>query len=143
MENELTIVSDTGRELSFTQIGGRTYSSYLPKTNEEKVTFYNLINGDCPRLISAVNVPIALKDVYAEECEFIDKESGEASNGIRIILIAEDGTAYACASKGIFMALTKLFRLFGEPRSWKKPLTVIPQLLQRGDGRQVLTIKAG
>lgn len=115
-----------------------SYCSVKATTNEEKVALFNAINNPEKRLKEMVNVPIALKDVYCERVTFIDKGTGEAQPGVRMVLIAEDGTAYQAASKGVFSSLDKLFKVFGYPNTWDKPISIIPKVIDRGTNRQVL-----
>ena len=52
------------------------------------------------------------------------QDSGEVSPSVRVVLMADDGTAYDCVSTGIAKALSNLQAVLGEPSSWPEPVKV-------------------
>ena len=52
------------------------------------------------------------------------QDSGELSPSVRVVLMADDGTAYDCVSTGIANALSNLQAVLGEPSSWPEPVKV-------------------
>lgn len=118
------------------------FTTCKPATHAEKIRLFNNINNPNERIRKMINKNIRLKDIYCEKVTFVDKETGEESEGIRIILIDEKGESYACASKGIFNSLKKIFAIFGMPESWEEPITVVPVLVESGKN-QVLTLEIG
>lgn len=116
-----------------------SYSSLVPKTDEEKSMFFNLINNPTKKLRDAINMEIKLKHVYAETVDFIAEETGDITPGVRMVFISDDNVSYQSASVGIFNCTKKLFSLFGEPSKWKKPITIIPRQVSKGEKKVVLT----
>ena len=52
------------------------------------------------------------------------QDSGELSPSVRVVLMADDGTAYDCVSTGIAQALSNFQAVLGEPSSWPEPVMV-------------------
>ena len=52
------------------------------------------------------------------------QDSGELNPSVRVVLMADDGTAYDCVSTGIAKALSNLQAVLGEPSSWPEPVKV-------------------
>ena len=52
------------------------------------------------------------------------QDSGELSPSVRVVLMADDGTAYDCVSTGIAKALSNFQAVLGEPSSWPEPVKV-------------------
>lgn len=145
-QNLAIMNDDTGAELiaSITGSVPLTYSSFKPANAAEKATMFNLMNGDCKRLGDMVNIPIAVKDVFVEVVDMVDKNTGEVVKAPRIILIDKDNVGYACVSKGVFGALKKMMmpEMYGQP-SWNPPINVVPQRIQKSADRAILTLSIG
>lgn len=108
-----------------------TYSSMNAVTHEEKLALFKAINDTDTKVADMVNTMINLKDVYAEQVEFVNEETGELTPGVRIVLIDDQGKSYGCASAGIFNAISKLITLFGEP-TWEPPIPVKVKAIKKG-----------
>lgn len=140
MENYLMTTDDGKFEINLMN-AVPTFSSLVPKTQEEKVDFFNAINNPQKKLKSCINMTIALKDIYAEECEFVNAETGEVSKGVRMVLIDAEGVTYQASSKGVFTSMSKLLSIMGHPNTWKKPVNIVPKLIDKGTNRQVLVFE--
>lgn len=117
--NELAIQNDNGCFM-LAGSGMHSYCSLVPKNEEQQINLFNSINSPQKKLKDMINLEISVRHVFAEECEYIDKETGESMPGVRIVLIDENGESYSTSSRGIFNGLSKLFALFGTPEHWKK-----------------------
>lgn len=138
--NELITIEENGNVFAVTN-SVKAYSSLQPKTEAEKVTFFNMVNAPTDRLKAAVNMTLELKDIYAEQCEFVNQETGDVTPGVRIVFITADGKSYQSASKGVFTSTQKLLSIMGEPSTWKKPVKIIPYEISKGANRNVLVFK--
>lgn len=139
MENTSLMTTEDGMyELNFAS-AQRTYCSCVPATEKERVTFFNAINNPTKHLKEMINLEIEVKDIYAETIEFVNRDTGEATPGVRMVLIASDGTSYQASAKGVFSAISKLLKIMGEPSSWKKPVKIRPKEISKGPDRNVLT----
>ncbi len=138
--NELITIEENGNVFAVTN-SVKAYSSLQPKTEAEKVAFFNMVNAPTDRLKSAVNMTLEIKDIYAEQCEFVNQETGDVTPGVRIVFITTDGKSYQSASKGVFTSTQKLLAIMGEPSNWKKPVKIIPYEISKGANRNVLVFK--
>lgn len=137
MNNELMILDNKNDTTEAT-----VFTTCKPQTHAEKVQLFNNINNPDERIRKMINKPILLKDIYCEKVVFKDAETGEESEGIRTVIIDDNGESYACASKGVFNSLKKIFAIFGSPETWEEPITVIPVLVESGKN-QVITLEIG
>lgn len=143
-ENQNTQVTVTENTSLVADLTSATvaYCSFTPKTPEERKTLFTAMNNPMKKLDECINMPINVKDVYAETVDFVDENTGVIAKGIRIVLIDTDGVSYGCCSTGIFNSLKKLFQVFGTP-TWEEGLTIVPYTIpsRRVQNGKVLTIK--
>lgn len=142
MENTTLIETDEQGFLMDLTSATVSYSSFEPKTQDEKISFYNAINNPQKRLKDCVNMEISIQHVYCERCVFVG-ETGEITEGVRTVMIDKDGNGYQAASRGIFNCIRKLFSIMGEPKSWEGSVTIIPRLINKSKDRSVLVFDLG
>ena len=116
------------------------YCSKVVKSNEDKKALLNALENCDALLNDCIGQEIVLKDVYVEEKEITDKETGEVSKKFRSILFDENGHTYATGSFGIFNMLKKIFTVYGLPDTWEEPIKVKVGKRSIGDGKQSLTL---
>lgn len=116
-----------------------SYCSLTAETAEEKTTLYNAMNNPQNRVKDCINETIALKDVFVEVVHCVNRETDESVAAPRVVLIDENGIGFQCVSTGVFSALKKLFSVFGEPRTWEKPVKIKIKQLNRGTDKSILT----
>lgn len=121
--------------------GHGTYCSMVPKTPEERKFLFNSVNSPNRLLRDYINKTISVRDVYAEQCAFLDKESGDLSEGVRIVLIDKDGNSYSTCSRGIFSGLSKLFSLYGTPDQWAEPVPILIKQISKSPRQAVLVFE--
>lgn len=136
--NEMMTLTEDGKYILDFSSAQASYCSLVPKTQEEKVNFFNAVNSPTKRLKEMVNLEVEVKDIYAETINFTDKETGEIVPGVRIVLISPSGESYQASSKGIFSSVSKLLKIMGEPNTWKKPVKIRPKEVSKGADRNVL-----
>lgn len=139
--NEMVKVADEGNFMLDLTQPKSTWSSLTPKTQEEKIKFFNHVNTPDKRLKEMVNMEVEISHVYAEMIDFIDRETGESTPGVRMVFISPDGTAYQAASKGVYSCTQKLFQIFGTPDTWKKPVKIRPKEISKAADRNVLVFE--
>lgn len=83
---------------------------------------------------------ILLRDVIVQATTLSDDEKGER-DALRTILIADDGTAYAAVSDGLFKALQNIFSIMGHPNSWADPLPIQVVEVKGRRGYKFFTVK--
>lgn len=129
-KNELTL---------FNGNGGRTYCSKIAKTEEDKKELFNALETCDALLNDCVGQEIAIKDVYCEEREVVDDETGEMKKKYRTILFDVNGQTYATGSYGIFNIMRKLMAIYGMP-TWNDGLKVKVAKRPIGNGKSSLTL---
>lgn len=100
------------------------YVSFSPDTPEQKIALYNAMNNPDEQVGNMINEKITIRDVFVEEVDMLNEETGEITAAPRIVLIDVKGKSYAAMSTGIFSSIEKLMQVFGPP-TWEEGLTVI------------------
>lgn len=142
--NETTSISltnDTGDMLLVSGSSTTAFCSLNPKSHQDKVNFYNAISSPDNRLGEMINMEIMLRHVYAEECTYTNKQTGEAQAGVRIVLIDKDGVSYNTSSIGVYNSLSRIFQIFGTPQTWKDAMKVRVKQITPSDDKRVLTLE--
>lgn len=141
MENQNVNVNENKGELTlFNGIKQNVYCSKLAETEKEKKELFNALESCDALLNDCVGQEIEIKDIYVEEKQIIDDETGEMKTKYRTILFDENGQTYATGSYGIYNVLKKIVQIYGLPESWEKPLKVKVAKRPIGNGKQSLTL---
>ena len=141
MENQNVNVNENKGELTlFIGIKQNVYCSKVAETEKEKKELFNALESCDALLNDCVGQEIKIKDIYVEEKQVIDDETGEVKTKYRTILFDENGQTYATGSYGIYNVLKKIVQIYGLPESWEKPLKVKVAKRAIGNGKQSLTL---
>lgn len=116
------------------------YSSIKGDTQAEKIKILEAVTDPEP-LSEHLNETINLKHVIVQATQITDDKTGEVSDVLRTILIAEDGTAYAAISTGLFQYLKNLFDIVGQPADWEGPLAIQVFEKRGRSGYRYMTVK--
>lgn len=135
--NELMTRTDDGAMTINFASAITAYSSFKPKSDAERVAFFNAVNSPSKRLKEMVNTEVEVEHIYAEQVEFV-QEDGTIEPGVRIVFISPDGTSYQASSKGVFSSVQKLMQIVGEPSTWKKSIKIRPREVSKGANKNVL-----
>lgn len=130
-ENQLTL---------FSGIKQNIYCSKVTKTEKEKKELFNALETCDALLNDCVGQEIEIQDIYVEEKQVIDEESGELKTKFRTIIFDKSGQTYATGSYGIFNVMKKIIGIYGLPDTWEKPLKVKVAKKPIGDNKQSLTL---
>ena len=134
-------VNENKGELTlFSGIKQNVYCSKVAESEKEKKELFNALESCDALLNDCVGQEINIKDVYVEEKQVIDDETGEIKTKYRTILFDENGQTYATGSYGIYNILKKIVQIYGLPENWKKPLKVKVAKRPIGNGKQSLTL---
>lgn len=134
MENE-------NKELSlFSGVKSNVYCSINTESKEDKKKLFNTLEKCDALLNDCVGTEIDLKDIYVEEKQVLDEESGELKTKFRTILFDANGQTYATGSYGIYNIIKKIVQLCGLPDTWEEPLKVQVAKKNIGNGKQALTL---
>ena len=130
-KNELTL---------FSGINHSVYCSKIAKTEEEKKDLFNALESCDALLNDCVGQEIEIKDIYVEEKEVVDEDTGVVKTKFRTIIFDASGQTYATGSYGIYNILKKIVQIYGLPSSWEEPLKVKVSKRPLGNGKQSLTL---
>lgn len=141
MENQNVNVNEEKRELTlFSGIKQNVYCSKIAETEKEKKELFNALESCDALLNDCVGQEIDIKDIYVEEKQVMDDETGELKTKYRTIIFDENGQTYATGSYGIYNILKKIVQIYGLPETWEKPLKVKVAKRPLGNGKQSLTL---
>ena len=142
MENQNLNVNEEKRELTlFSGIKQNVYCSKLAESEKEKKELFNALESCDALLNDCVGQEIDIKDIYVEEKQVMDDETGEIKTKYRTILFDENGQTYATGSYGIYNILKKIVQIYGLPETWENPLKVKVAKRPIGNGKQSLTLQ--
>jgi hypothetical protein len=130
-KNEITL---------FTGVKNKIYCSIVAESEESKKQLFNALETCDALLNDCVGQEIAIKDIYVEEREITDEETGEVRPKYRTILFDESGQTYATGSYGIFNIVKKIVSIYGLPTKWENPIKVKVSKRPIGNGKQSLTL---
>ena len=138
---------DTGQQISTStsaldslSSGAGIFSTFSADTPEARVATFNAISN-AERIDDNLGKTIMLRNVVAQAVEIADMQSGEVQDAVRVILLDDDGTAYAAVSGGLVGSLRDLFGIFGKPETWSDPLPVKVEEIKTRAGRKAFVIK--
>ena len=127
MENlNLSLVNSTAAPAS--------WCSFAPTDEPGRAALYRAMTAPDYKLGDCINSDIWLRDVYVENVEQTDNDTGEVYSVPRVVLFDAEGKTYAATSKGVFNALRRLCMIYGAP-TWENPLHVRIKQQQRGERR--------
>ena len=98
------------------------FSTILTDSFAERLTVIKAMTN-AKKLADNLGKTFALIGWTAQAVDVV-QDSGEVSPSVRVVLMADDGTAYDCVSTGIAKALSNLQAVFGAPSSWPEPVKV-------------------
>lgn len=130
-QNQLTL---------FSEISQNIYCSKVAKTEKEKKELFNALESCDALLNDCVGQEIEIQDIYVEEKQKPDEETGEVVTKYRTILFDKSGQTYATGSYGIYNVMKKIVGIYGFPNTWEKPLKVKVAKKSIKDNKQSLTL---
>lgn len=130
-KNEITL---------FSGVKNKVYCSKTATNEKEKKELFNALESCDALLNDCVGQEIEIQDIYVEEKEVIDDETGELKTKFRTIIFDKSGQTYATGSYGIFNIMKKIIQIYGLPDTWEKPIKVKVAKRPIGNGKQSLTL---
>ena len=130
-KNELTLFSGVKQNI---------YCSKAVESEEDKKELFNALETCDALLNDCVGTEIEIKDIYVEEREVVDEETGELKKKYRTILFDASGQTYATGSYGIYNIIKKIVTIYGLPETWANPLKVKVAKRPIENGKQSLTL---
>lgn len=108
-------------------------TSLAMKSDAEKKKVLRLTQQQGENIGKYIGKRVLITDVIAHPQEFVNKDTGEVTTGVRIILVLKDGKTITCASGGVARSLGMLADVFGPP-SWPDGLAVEIEQVTTGRG---------
>ena len=130
-KNEITL---------FSGVNAKVYCSKVAVEENEKKELFNALESCDALLNDCVGQEIEIQDIYVEEKEVVDNETGELKTKFRTIIFDANGQTYATGSYGIFNVMKKIIQIYGLPDTWEKPIKVKVAKRPIGNGKQSLTL---
>lgn len=141
MENQNIKNEEVKGELTlFSGVKQNVYCSKVAESEKEKKELFNALESCDALLNDCEGQEIEIQDVYVEEKQVVDEETGELKTKFRTILFDKSGQTYATGSYGIFNVLKKIVSIYGLPNTWEKPLKVKVAKRPIGNGKKSLTL---
>lgn len=84
---------------------------------------------------------IKLTNVVCQAVTVADIQTGEETDAVRVILLSEDGKAYAGVSSGLLGSLRDLFAIMGMPETWAEPIPCKVVEKRSRAGRRFMTLE--
>lgn len=112
-----------------------TYCSLVPQTQHEKAILYNATQNPSHKLSEFINQRITFTNVFMEQVEIQDEESGEIRKGVRTILFTPEGEGITATSNGVARSMYGIFSIFGTPDTWEDGVSVIVRQTETAKGR--------
>ena len=134
-ENSLTLVDELNRNSK------ELYCSLPADTVEDKKAIFKVLGSADYKVADTLGTTINLRNVLVQKYEKVNQETGEVETKYRTILIDENGTTYASASKGLFTSCKRLFALMGLPEHWVESLPVKVEEVKTAQGFKTFEIK--
>lgn len=92
-------------------------------TREGKIKLYSALQN-AEKLDEHLNEPLEMVNAVAQAVQVTDDKTGEISNSVRVIIVTDDGNAYAAISPTLAAGLNTMFGIFGTPNAWTEPLAI-------------------
>ena len=141
--SEITDDTEKVNDAEETVVDGAFTEEEFDEYYDENGLSINIENfsGPLDLLLQLVNAAkIEIKDIYVEEREVVDEETGELKKKYRTILFDASGQTYATGSYGIYNIIKKIVTIYGLPETWANPLKVKVAKRPIGNGKQSLTL---
>ena len=124
----------------FSGLEKKVYCSKVAQSDKEKKELFNALESCDVLLNDCVGQEIEIQDIYIEEKEVTDEETGVVKPKYRTIIFDKNGQTYATGSYGIYNVLKKIVQIYGLPESWDKAMKVKVAKRPIGNGKQSLTL---
>lgn len=91
----------------------RVFTNLKPETKQEKQRMFNMISRCDGRLNDIENQILNVVGYYIQHIVRKDKETGEPRNGIRTIIVTNEGESYVTMSSYFGLQFMRLVKTFG------------------------------
>jgi hypothetical protein len=134
MSNELMNTQNNLEEVGQTQ----SMCSFKVETLEEKKILFKVATAPDHNVAEFIGKTINIKDVYAEVVHMTNPDTGEVTDGIRMVIIDDKGVSYQCVSSGMWNAFSRMRAIFGNP-TYEPAIPIEIKQIDKGVNKKILS----
>lgn len=116
---------------------GLSLWSSMPLSRRAEVI--TLLQGQTDKIGDHIGEVVKVEHVLAHRVELVDTNTGEVSEGDRIVLVTAEGKSYAGVSVGMRKSLQLIMAMYGMP-PWKNGLSLKIGQINTRMGRRTYTL---
>lgn len=132
---------DNNSQLATIDNSRKVYCSIQAKTETEKMQLFNALQKCDYRLNDEVGKVIDIKNVYIQEYEKVDSNTGEPRKAHRTIIFDAEGKSHVTASNYLYVTLDQMLKVFGTPDTWVEPRKVRVTKKVVNNNREALSLE--
>jgi hypothetical protein len=134
MSNEIAVQNSSLTDINETQ----SMCSFTVETVEDKKKLFKVATAPDHNVAEYIGKSIKIKDVYAEVVHMTNQETGEVTDGIRMVIIDDKGESYQCVSSGMWNAFTRMRAIFGNP-TYDPAIPIEIKQIDKGVNKKILS----
>lgn len=134
MTNEIAVQNNSLTDINETQ----SMCSFTVETVEDKKKLFKVATAPDHNVAEYIGKSIKIKDVYAEVVHMTNQETGEVTDGIRMVIIDDKGESYQCVSSGMWNAFTRMRAIFGNP-TYDPAIPIEIKQIDKGVNKKILS----
>lgn len=134
MSNEIAVQNSPLTDINETQ----SMCSFTVDTVEDKKKLFKVATAPDHNVAEYIGKSIKIKDVYAEVVHMTNQETGEVTDGIRMVIIDDKGESYQCVSSGMWNAFTRMRAIFGNP-TYDPAIPIEIKQIDKGVNKKILS----
>lgn len=135
---ELAIAQTAPTAIDTANPSAGMYCSMKGNSREERLAVFEAVTN-AEALEDHINERLNVCDVVIQPVEFADSVTGELVQQNRIVLVTEEGRAYACVSLGVETAIKQLFGIVGQPH-WEPAIALVATKEKAKNGYKFTTL---
>lgn len=134
MNNEIAVQNNSLTDINETQ----SMCSFTVETIDDKKKLFKVATAPDHNVAEYIGKSIKIKDVYAEVVHMTNQETGEITDGIRMVIIDDKGESYQCVSSGMWNAFTRMRAIFGNP-TYDPAIPIEIKQIDKGVNKKILS----
>ena len=134
MSNEIAVQNSSLTDINETQ----SMCSFTVETVEDKKKLFKVATAPDHNVAEYIGKSIKIEDVYAEVVHMTNQETGEVTDGIRMVIIDDKGESYQCVSSGMWNAFTRMRAIFGNP-TYDPAIPIEIKQIDKGVNKKILS----
>lgn len=134
MNNEIAVQNNSLTDINETQ----SMCSFTVETIEDKKKLFKVATAPDHNVAEYIGKSIKIKDVYAEVVHMTNQETGEITDGIRMVIIDDKGESYQCVSSGMWNAFARMRAIFGDP-TYDPAIPIEIKQIDKGVNKKILS----